>query len=114
VTDRELLEAAAKAQGWIDFPTDSGEGRSTWYFDATRAPFGPRIAKRYWDPLTDGAQALQLATNLGMSLSLNRSDWVRAVLDYDAVAVETIGLDKHAAVNRAIVRCAAKHWNSKC
>lgn len=111
MTDRELLEAAAKAAGmkrgsWNDGWND--EGRETG---------------DYWNPLTDDGDALRLAVKLRIDLSL----WINTVsvtakthigagrgisLFDDAKRIandhaEPFGDDTYAATRRAIVRAAA-------
>ncbi len=88
MSDKELLELAAKAAG-IDYPSG---------IDARFAPG--------WEPLTDDGDALRLAVKLGMSVSVEPYRvWVGAVVDYDIV--EEYG-DVYAATRRAIVRAAAE------
>ncbi|MFK4131920.1 hypothetical protein ACI2KR_06450 [Pseudomonas luteola] len=64
--DVELLDRAAKAQGWIDFPSDSSERGTYWHFDSSKAPFGPRIYKSSWNPLEHDGDALRLAVYFGI------------------------------------------------
>jgi hypothetical protein len=92
MTDRELLEKAAKAEGhaypWL--PARGGE--------------------RPWNPLTDDGDALRLAVKL--RLDICRPDgnhegvcvWVDRLGDF---IEEPHGTDQYAATRRAIVRAAA-------
>ena len=88
MTDRELLEQAAKAAG-IEF-------------DFCRPDLGgcqirKGLTSGWWNPLEDDADALRLAVKLKMS-----------VLDIWTTANEKLGDDPYAATRRAIVRAAAE------
>jgi hypothetical protein len=93
-TDRELLEAAAKAAGielaeWTerDFPANN-----YW---------SPSL-ETYWNPLTDDGDALRLAVKLRLS-SATDEVWVishSSIAEYER--------DPYAATRRAITRAAAK------
>ena len=95
MTDRELLELAAKAAG-IKFSEIGGGARY--------AP-QPGIMQPYvpWNPLTDDGDALRLAVKLGITIMFDRS----------SVWCEQYGVLEHhnedpcAATRRAIVRAAA-------
>lgn len=84
MTDRELLELAAKAAGiegfWVDGFSYRVETPSGHYF---------------WNPLTDDGEALRLAVKLGM--------WMPSGMD--PFQKEP---DPYAATRRAIVRAAAQ------
>lgn len=78
MTDNELIDLAARAQGWIDYPNDSVEHGSHWHLDAARAPFGPRMSKCSWNPLTDDGDRYRLAMALGISIDFQDcSAWKR-------------------------------------
>jgi len=98
VTDRELLELAAKAAGIVrDSQTD------TWY----QTGGGWCIAD--WNPLTDDGDALRLAVALGLGISIplaNKRTDVVCFSDSRVSAIEAHG-DPYAATRRAIVRAAA-------
>jgi hypothetical protein len=102
MTDRELLEAAARAAG-ID-------GALTWTPGATPWLRVSEHLARPWNPLTDDGDALRLAVKLGID------GWTLNVYLYsDEVAVygpfENLlckhQSDPYAATRRAIVRAAA-------
>ena len=121
MTDRELLENAAKAAG-IEY-TISKHG--TFLI----APFENPLAKRCWNPLTDDGDALRLAVKLRIDLLLwiytdsvlaqtsigvgrgipLQGEYVRPVNDHK----EPKGNDPYAATRRAIVRAAAEIGRSK-
>ena len=95
MTDRELLELAAKAAG-ID---------CVW--NGNTFEYKPRFEVNWivWNPLTDDGDALRLAVKLGLVLK-NRDDLADA---YSAEYVEkTLPSDPYAATRRAIVRAAAE------
>jgi hypothetical protein len=99
MTDRELLEAAAKAAG-IDI--------------TIMALSGPNIisgsdAGKLWNPLTDDGDALGLAVKLGLAVSVEFRVGSTAVLWGPPMGTvrEFHGEDPHAATRRAIVRAAA-------
>jgi hypothetical protein len=90
MTDSELLEAAAKAEGHA-YP---------WVLPA-------RGGERPWNPLTDDGDALRLAVKLKMTVDITD----------EASGAGAIGLkwcsepykdDPYAATRRAIVRAAAE------
>jgi len=94
MTDRELLEAAAKAAGiellWHNFSSIpslwEGLGSDT-----------------VWNPLTDDGDALRLAVALGLT----------ARMSYNGQDYEAANKDPYAATRRAIVRAAAEMGRSK-
>jgi hypothetical protein len=98
MTDRELLELAAKAAGLA----------GTWdphLHDIRLAMFDAE----WWNPLTDDGDALRLAVRLGIkfSISYNR---VSAIANpgENHVSEPVVGDDEMAATRRAIVRAAAE------
>jgi len=93
MTDRELLEFAAKAAGEI---TPSWYGNEN-YLDG--------VLQR-WNPLTDDADALRLA--VGLQIDVNHcAGTVIAWLD-DVDFVISYENDPYAATRRAIVLAAAE------
>jgi hypothetical protein len=95
MTDRELLELAAKAAGVVGFWVDAGSN------------VGSDSEPVIWNPLTDDGDALRLAVKLRLVLFLEiprigigpRMDGPEVYLDE--------GEDEYAATRRAIVRAAA-------
>lgn len=113
MTDRELLELAAKAAGIeVWFPRMSGG----------RAPDGTRIILTpchthgadgdvtEWNPLTDDGDALRLAVKLGIQHSneTNSNRTWAGVLGKTEMHIEEYTEDPYAATRRAIVRAAAE------
>lgn len=98
MTDRELLELAAKASGVSGFLVDAGLN------------IGSNAFPKVWNPLTDDGDALRLAVKLRIGLG-DRETVVTAFhkqgMSKGAVYVEEYG-DPCAATRRAIVRAAAE------
>ncbi len=101
MTDREMLELAAKAAGidvrWIAECQDYYEHR-------------PHMLPGYWDkwnPLTDDGDALRLAVKLNMTI-YHTSVGVSASEPGGRSMLELNGTDPYAATRRAIVRAAAE------
>lgn len=95
MSDRELLEAAAKAAGlpfeWRPWPAVRDMGRG-WV---------------EWNPLTDDGDALRLAVKLGITVDMHL-ERVRAYADeMPRTAEEFFGADPYAATRLAITRAAA-------
>ena len=104
MTDRELLEAAAKAAGIVI---------EDWTGDT------PRVVEMFrghlpnyneWNPLIDDGAALRLAVKLGITVLLHHK-WIysstRNREDYSIRYEEPHDNDPYAATRRAIVRAAA-------
>jgi hypothetical protein len=73
MNDRELLELAANAQGWIDYPNDPIEAGAHWFEEPEKAPFGIQRRKSSWNPLENDADALRLSVKLGINVLCLRS-----------------------------------------
>jgi hypothetical protein len=97
MSDRELLELAAKAAG-IEFSWINNDG--------ARLDRKPGIMQPYvrWNPLTDDGDALRLAVTLGMAIYCPHS---LSAFAGAGELLERIGDDPYAATRRAIVRAAA-------
>lgn len=93
MSDRELLEYAAKAAG-IDWDAQMDNGTIVI---AAEAPI-------FWNPLTNDGAALRLAVKLNMTLAVGiaRSD-AGEFTEFDMCDT-----DPDAATRRAIVRAAAE------
>ena len=94
MTDREMLELAAKA-------SDKYQGEWSDKVGALRIREGHRWIE--WNPLTDDGDALRLAVKLKLTVKCG-DVWVG---EYGPRFVEDIADDPHAATRRAIVRAAA-------
>lgn len=108
MTDRELLELAAKAAGieWYGMAGDDND--SCAYFD-----IGPDEVVK-WNPLRDDGDALRLAVKVGMNLALVLAGFSVAAAHFSeqgvpaSEVVEPHNSDPCAATRRAIVRAAAE------
>lgn len=95
MSDKELLELAAKAAGIA--------GRAQcWHF---YIPHEDKI----WDPLTDDGDALRLAVKLEISVIPSMEQYTSARNStYTPFMNEDCGSDPYAATRRAIVRAATE------
>jgi len=84
MTDRELLELAAKAVN-----------NGCWH---------PLTHEKPWNPLTDDGDALRLAVSLGIIVEAGQA-WVSK---YGPMYGEDVLPNPYAATRRAIVRAAAE------
>ena len=104
MTDRELLEMAAKAAG-IEFSWINNDG--------ARLDRKPGVMQPYvrWNPLNDDGDALRLAVKLGISVSIDLENRISVVDDlvifYDEAKFGG-DCDPYAATRRGIVRAAAE------
>ena len=104
MTDRELLEAAAKAAGFGD-----PQEMKTKFFDEWKFACNP--CGEPWNPLTDDGDALRLAVKLRMDICRPTAvhNGVAIWLDHASDFIEEPhGKDPYAATRRAIVRAAAE------
>ncbi len=111
MSDRELLELAAKAAGYGEVWTLDSDP-DTFYIGPRYTGGAPKY--RVWNPLTDDGDALRLAVKLGLDLELHGCNSTHPY----AVAFDcnrNIGEeeqpdngDPYAATRRAIVLAAAE------
>lgn len=108
MTDKELLELAAKAAG-ID-PGDSGP--ITYYApDGIWIANGNNNTEKFWNPLTDDGDALRLAVKLNLLLMpypLDNAIRVTRLDQPDTIVSFGTPPDPCAATRRAITRAAAE------
>ena len=106
MTDRELLELAAKAAGmWVnDFSLD--DDYQPFFHD--EKGFRLSWGKGWWKPLTDDGDALRLAVKLKflVDVCLDQSEAGNSDCDYQCELHRDS--DPYAATRRAIVRAAAE------
>lgn len=119
MSDRKLLELAAKAAGIvIDKSATNGGGRGNTGFDMLGNAVLDWHNKIKWNPLEDDGDALRLAVTLGIIVGayskerFARVSWLQRPHDGDPKSVtsmlaEPINGDPLAATRRAIVRAAA-------
>lgn len=110
MTDRELLELAAKAAGVALVDGEHGDMLRVYYTDPHNG------LNRYtpWNPLTDDGDALRLAVRLGLLVYVMLDAGFTGIRlpgenvggKYDEVQMH--GTDHYAATRRAIVRAAAE------
>lgn len=109
ITDRELLELAAKAAGYVT-KVESG-------IVFVRRYRIPKIDWKEWNPLDDDGDALRLAVKLEMEIYHAFDDVLNVYVSYPmargpthriAYVFEPHGKDPIAATRRAIVRAASK------
>lgn len=106
MTDRELLEFAAKAAG---LPIEwDGDG----YVTAIKFR-GHLTNYEAWNPLTDDGDALRLVSKLGLEIDqnhpLDNDEWVMALKNGQMTgACEDVDGNRCASLRRAIVRAAAE------
>ena len=98
MTDKELLELAAKAAGWKHTKEDLG---NFCVADTHLGFWQP------WNPLTDDGDALRLAVKLRILIDIGEFSVVATNMKGADVSVR-IENDPYAATRRAIVRASAE------
>lgn len=104
MTDKELLELAAKAAGIIN----QGYCESGFLFTGT----GESGAFYKWNPLTNDGDALRLAVKCALKIS-HTTDSVIVSVNGIVRSVRSYYGDPYAATRRAIVRAAAEIGRNK-
>ncbi len=113
MTDKELLELAAKASGIeVWFPRMNGGANK----DGTRIILTPCHTEKEgeiveWNPLTDDGDALRLAVKLGLAISIDiveKQTHAHHEHTWKAQAEDWEDQGPCAATRRAIVRAAAE------
>ena len=94
MTDRELLEAAAKAAG-------------TEVVAVVADGLPHRFGGGYWNPLTDDGDALRLAVKLRLGIEWWKHGVSAQSPQHDPSEIQPLGTDPCAATRRAIVIAAA-------
>jgi hypothetical protein len=113
MTDRELLEAAAKAAK-MDVHWGSG-WESDYMFRSIPRPSSPLVANVRWSPLTDDGDALRLMVKLELHVICNpvltdvafirEIDGEKIIESFIQMTSKT---DPYESTRRAIVRAAAE------
>ena len=108
MTDKELLELAAKAAGYV-IDEHSRNGSSwAWVYPVGSIPDGDGEMPIFkWSPINDDGDALRLAVKLKMQVKQWESNSI-AVVVWDKHATEDATKDRFAATRRAITRAAAE------
>ena len=111
MTDRELLELAAKAARIEWKPADTDAGRKCelkfglWLvIDGEPSEY----QRRRWNPLTDDGDALRLAVKLQLAIAIDPDQTWAHHVQVMMGSVEPHGTNPFAATRRAIVRAAAE------
>lgn len=103
MSDRELLELAAKAAG-VELDWDVPSGSSPWRITGDGEDCGPA---NQWNPLSHDGDALRLAVKLKMRIDVS-DDVSSAYLPCKNFMSEAAGDDPYAATRWVIVRAAAE------
>ena len=100
MTDRELLEMAAKA---------AGIARNQWDYEWVRGLGHIVCRSDMWNPLTDDGDALRLAVRLRLKIQIT-DDGAAARLGFTNLSLVALdeAPDVESAARRAIVRAAAE------
>lgn len=105
MSDRELLELAAKAAG---YQIDQRATFMTWRDSKCFALLNVKCGHDLWNPLADDGDALRLAVKLELIVDTHGSH-VQVSYPFDTpLAFEKIGDDPCAATRLAITRAAAE------
>lgn len=114
MTDREMLELAAKAAGFGDpegnfiwteseYPRGSKTNGALWNY------MGWCDTAQLWNPLTDDGDALRLAVKMGIYVHCRAGSMVTSAIgDGDEWVIENWSNDPTSATRRAITRAAAQ------
>ncbi len=102
MTDKELLELAAKA---IGEKCDQLGANAFGLYKPKEGYMQPYIE---WNPLTDDGDALRLAVILGMNINIVTSGVFVSRFEDEPVIAEKTNDDVYAATRRAITRAAAE------
>ena len=107
MTDRELLELAAKAAGYGEVWTLDSDP-DTFYIGPRYTGGAPKY--RVWNPLVYDGDALRLAVKLRLTIQHLVANEEVAVCSYSGLieVFEFYLSDPYAATRRAIVRAAAE------
>ena len=98
MTDRELLELAAKACGYTIRENGTDVNGETWYWCEQIADC--------WNPLNDDGDALRMVVRLKLHVEpMETATWV-STPEFDVI--EAYNDDPEAATRRAILRAAAE------
>jgi hypothetical protein len=100
MTDRELLELAAKAAGYMP--------NNNWAWSERAQAFRYRLGGDWieWNPLTDDGDALRLAVKLGLQVDCSRPSAGEPYKPHAICLGES--RDIETLTRRAIVRAAAE------
>jgi hypothetical protein len=100
MSDRELLELAAKAAGWTIEENGHDVQGHPWFWC--------HQLQDHWDPIIDDGDALRLAVKLGIHITNSLSEAWASTEKVTAIQIFDQDTDPYAATRRAIVRAAAE------
>jgi hypothetical protein len=114
LSDRELLELAAKAVGYDTSHQRNGE-RLLNGINALVAYKNGRLVATAWNPLEDDGNALKLAVDLSLQITIDADAESTKVADCGETIAVQMWFDggAHAATRRAIVRTAARLYQRR-
>ena len=109
MTDRELLEMAAKAAGYDDAKFQDMEGWGEVRYGLSCGIWSEKHLENYWNPLVNDGDALRLAVKIGMQVwcdpaAVCMAEPLKHLVERPS---EASGNDPYAATRRVIVRAAA-------
>lgn len=111
MTDRELLELAAKAAGIMNLQWES-DGTIQNRMNRPTIPYECHGLSSTvdWNPLIDDGDALRLVVKLGLAIHVWGDEVVilNCANNFESKIVESITDDGQASTRRAIVRVAAE------
>ena len=108
MSDRELLEMAAKAAGYDDAKFQDMEGWGEVRYGLSCGIWSEKHLENYWNPLVNDGDALRLAVKLELQMRLRHSENEVSVFGCPEGRIdESVMGDPYAATRRAIVRAAA-------
>lgn len=106
MTDREMLEMAAKAAGYaVEWHEVVVSRRGRFGLIEHTKKEGFRLNFQRWDPLTDDGDALRLAVRLHMQVSVTTESCRAETLP--CLGVRVNDSDENLATRRAVVMAAA-------
>lgn len=110
MTDRELIELAAKAAGYQVVGDVDRYVAQPDHFSGGLVRRNDRGGDSLWNPLTDDGDALRLAVKLGIEYGygFNADGTIQRVIIDDNLHVIVENNDPYVATRRAIVRAAAE------
>jgi len=111
MTDKQLLELAAKAAG-IEVWPGTGLQAHMLFRRSDKPDVSGRVSGVEWNPLADDGDALRLAVRLDMAMGYRAGHYIEAwaVSEHDGGVYRGVVSkddDPYAAARRAIVRAAA-------
>ena len=101
MTDKEYLELAAKAMGYVPHHSYREKLNALLWISKSGFP-------STWGPFDDDKDAFRLAIDLNINLTIMPWRIEAQALNQELVVENVVNDNKHAATRRAIVRAAAE------